>query len=177
MAQQTFQLPADIYLEGDTFLYWRFPFQERPAINDAFHTETGQARLLIQVSVNLDGSVRLYIGGSQNDPIATTGQSLDTLFEQSGGLDLTVGAFSLSVNLAGADTNDPYIWIPSNSAEVIQFRNDVLALTGDQAATLVLRDFTGIFNMRVGSAIVNKVYLGSTEVTKVYLGSTLIHQS
>ena len=86
-----------------------------------------------------------------------------------------VAALSIAVSDLKA-RSDPYSWIPSNSAEVTQFYNDVFALSGNQAATLVLRDFTGVFNMRIGSKTVNKVYLGSTEVTRVYLGSTLIHQ-
>ena len=54
---------------------------------------------------------------------------------------LPFGAFSLSVDLAGADTSEAYIWVSSNFTECRQFYNDVFALTSDQAATLVLRDF------------------------------------
>ena len=69
--------------------------------------------------------------------------------------------YSLSVDLDGADLSEAYNFTPSNSAGVTQFYHDVFGLSGNQAATLILRDFvpfdgdaepiTWTFN--VGSAI------------------------
>ena len=48
-------------------------------------------------------------------------------------------AETLEVMIANADMDEPYLWTPSNSAEVIAFANHVRGLT-DQTATLTLTD-------------------------------------
>ena len=137
MAQQTFQFPASTYSDGATFVLWGRS-TGRPQIN-ADLRGTSNAFLANLSLQNDNGTVNLSFSSTSSG--GGGDQSLSDAFEASGGLDITVGSLSLSVNLAGADTTDPYNWIPSNSAEVIQWVNDVFALTGNQAATLVIRDF------------------------------------
>ena len=137
MAQQTIQLPASVYFGLSSTVAWNYT-NNRPRINN--NLTDGTTVYLDSARVNSNGRVELAFALAASGDIGGD-QSLSADFESSGGFDITVGAFSLSVNLEGADTTDPYQWTPSNSAEAIQFYNDVFALTGNQSATLVLRDF------------------------------------
>ena len=143
MAQQTIQLPASIYsLWFGLRPSWTFLSNTRPVINDSL--TDGSNRFFGNVSVNFGGVVgyvSVAIASNQTESSGQGGDDLSSLFETAGGFDLTVGIYSLSVNLAGADTAERYSWFPDNSAEVEQFVTNIIALGEDQAATLVLRDF------------------------------------
>ena len=72
---------------------------------------------------------------------ATLNEDLSSAFETSGSITITAGIYSVTFSIGGVDSADPYQWVPINSAEISTFYDNVRALSGDQSASLTLRDF------------------------------------
>ena len=87
---------------------------------------------VIYYSGGIAGTVNLSIDGNNN--------RFTRAFEQTGRIifEATSTGETLEVMIADADTEEPYSWIPSNSAEVLAFATHVLSLS-DRSATVTLR--------------------------------------
>ena len=138
--EQTINIPASIYTEPFGQIVWDYPDASRPEID--LSLTDNQTRYFDLFNITFNGSVVFQFTDNLTEPSFGAGDDLSAEFESSGGFDITVGAFTVTVEMAGIDTSEPYSFIPANSAEVIQFYNDVRALSGNQAATLVIRDYT-----------------------------------
>ena len=140
MAQQTLPIPDNRYLELGTTARWFLPAGSRLPVDSAI--TGGPTRLLADVVISGAGLITLRFTENQTESSGSSGgaDDLSDTFEATGGFTITVGAFELTVELAGADVSEPYVWTPSNSAEVITFNTNVRAINGDESATLVLRD-------------------------------------
>ena len=102
----------------------------------------GTDRWIGYVEFASSGTVRLRFASNLTENINNANDDLSSAFEANGSVTITVGSESVTVSLAGADTTEPYVFTPTNSAEVTAFATAVRALPGDQSATLVIRDFT-----------------------------------
>ena len=92
----------------------------------------GIGQTLSQPSLRDSGEVSISIVGTNNRFTPAFEASGRLIFEASDGE-------TLEVMLTGADVTEPYLWTPTNSAEVIAFANHVRGLT-DHNATLTLTD-------------------------------------
>ena len=148
MAEQTIQLPSSAWSTFDTISShgWGLPANSRPVIIDALKVNDSDVRVLDAVIISsfLDDAdnntalVYLEFGTSQTaDVLSGNGSDLSSTFEESGGIDITVGGFTYSFDLAGADTTEPYSWTPGNVAEALALYRAVNSATD---ATLVIRD-------------------------------------
>ena len=89
----------------------------------------------------------LYNAAAFGNPAATvaigivgTNNRFTTAFEATGRIIIAASdGETLEVTIANADMTEPYVWVPSNGAEVITFINHVRGLT-DNNATLTLTD-------------------------------------
>ena len=139
---QTIPLLSSWYSEpNNTNTRWDIPSGQRPLI-DAGLRDGVVNRWLATVNVSEHGQLLLEFAAPEGETGSGTFDNLSTEFETNGSVTITVDPFSVTASLAGADTVEPYQWTPSNSAEAIQFNNDVRALAVVPDATLVLRDFT-----------------------------------
>ena len=134
---QTITLPSSIWsrVRGDgnvLVMVWQFTEGAAPSINAALRGSA--ARTFLAVTFRASGQIGLHFSdGTAN----ISRQDLSDKFEQSGGFTITAGNQSLTVALAGADTEESYDWTPSNADEVTAFYNAVTTAT---EATLVLSD-------------------------------------
>ncbi len=136
--EQELSLLAENYVGNlSSIRYWDFPANSRPAIDAAL--TGGPARTARRAGVHSDGTVDLTFSVGQTD--ASLGNDLSSIFEQYGSIVFTADGTTLQVNLAGADTTEPYNWVPSNSSDVIAFFNTLPDTSGSQAGTLALRDY------------------------------------
>ena len=140
--EQNITLDSAWYLEPTgTIAGWRPPIGSKPSIDAILRDFSSNTRVLQGVQFDeSNGAVSLTIANSQTQAFVA-GQELSGTFETKGSLSVTVGDLSLTAALNGADTNEPYTWIPGNSAEVISFTTAVRALGTVPDAQLTLRDF------------------------------------
>ena len=138
MAEQVFNLPASTY---NSARHWDFPKNAYLPV-DSDLAPAGTDRFLAFIGFGSTGLVRLFFTNSQAQAASLVGQDLTTEFETSGSIKIEADGHSLTVALAGADTQEPYEWTPSNSDEVIDFFNSLASYAnGALAGTLTLRDF------------------------------------
>ena len=146
MAEQTLTLPAHHYAEGSAAVLWQNLGSPDTELDSAFvpvdDTVYPRRQLNIVRLDRISGQAGLEFIALESDGTASPASAdLTDAFEATGGFEITHATVgSLTVELAGADMTEPYIWIPSNSAEVIAFANAVFALSGNQSATLRLFD-------------------------------------
>ena len=140
MAEQTLNLPASSYISIATFVTWSFSGTDRPLI-DASLT-SGNTRYFSQIVLLSNGRVQLTVSSSQDESASDTGDDLSDAFEANGGLTLTVTSpsISLTVDLDGSDMEEPYLWSPTNSSEVITAYNALKATSTAPSAVLTLSD-------------------------------------
>ena len=119
--EQTIQLPgADFTLSVSRKSWERSP---RVLIDSPF-TAGDLARYFLRTQIHSDGRVAIQFTNT-SDGHTVVNLDLSDAFEQEGVLTYTVGDNVLQVELGGADTSGPYLWRPSNSAEVIAFYNAI----------------------------------------------------
>ena len=135
MPSQIIQLQAAWYFPSHS--RWKPPQGSRPAIDAGLR---GADPRFLETLVLADGEIRLRIASSQTE-ISDSGQDLTSTFEQNGTLEIIVGSNSLLVSLAGADTTDPYVWTPTNGAEVAAFEALLSSTSGSESGQLIIRDF------------------------------------
>ena len=140
MPSQIIQLQAAWYFPSHS--RWKPPQGSRPAIDAGLR---GADPRFLETLVLADGEIRLRIASSQTE-ISATGQDLTSTFEQNGTLEIIVGSNSLLVSLAGADTTDPYVWTPTNGAEVAAFEALLSSTSGSESGQLIIRDFVPVFH-------------------------------
>ena len=177
MARQTITLDAGWYnvftftsgnFAGRTIKRWQPGGAERPSIDSSLLASDSNQELL---------TVGIFDDGRININIATGSSDFSDQFEDNGTVTFTAGSNSVTVNgpnHSGStvqDDADPYVWTPSNSAEVITFYNALPTTNTSQAGSLTLNDNSNVF---VGSDAVSAMYVGSTSVTRAYIGSTRI---
>ena len=173
MARQTSTLEAGWYEETTSQIAWTASISDgRPQINAALTDSVDRyfARLILSVT----GACEFSFDESPTN-LDSTGRDLSDTFEAGGSFTVTAGGFSITVELAGMDTSDPYGFTPTNSAEVTAFFNNVSALptgNGEQAGTLTLDD--GASAIYVGSTQIRPAYVGSTSLAAAYVGSTKV---
>ena len=145
MAEQTINAPASwASLPNPHAVEISAPSGSRPAIDNSLKANEGDERRF--GSLDMQGAGSLVPGRFVLNISTATGSSnnldLSSTFEMLGSVEITVQGRSLLVALAGADTREPYVWTPANSAEVIAFEAYVRGLAANQrAATITLRGF------------------------------------
>ena len=139
MPSQTIQLQAAWYFPSHS--RWKPPLGSRPAIDAGLR---GADPRFLESIILADGEIRFRIASSQTE-ISATGQDLTSQFEDHGSLELIVGSNSLLVALGGADTTEPYVWTPANSAEVTAFEALLSGTSGTESGQLIIRDFVPAF--------------------------------
>ena len=144
MAEQIIPLLSGWYDEGLALVRWAAEGSARPSIDPDLRDDVGNTRLFGLLDMYANGSVTLRIASSTTDPPAQPGHDLSSDFETSGSLEITAGTETVLVEMAGADLREPYVFFPSNSAEVTAFYNAVFPLSGNPAATLIIRDFVPV---------------------------------
>ena len=137
-------LPAAQY-SNVNFKFWEFG-ADAPVV-DAGLTG-GETRTLFRVGLADFGNlVRLLLSDS-DPPGFDSGQDLSSLFETNGSLTITLPTGETATfALNGADTAEPYGWIPTDAAELAAHATLYAALSdsiGAQAGTLTLRDFVPV---------------------------------
>ena len=168
MAYQSIPLLAAWWEDIGTARVWN-PEGDEPLIIASL-VDAGESDRFLAIFGVLDNNrVNLNI----SDGVQQTLDDLTDSFEASGGLRLTIGSNSWIFLLAGADMSDPYLWFPSNAADVAAA---YAAASSAVAATLEISDDpdTDFARLRVGSTGVRKAYVGATEATRVYVGSTRV---
>ena len=139
MPSQTIQLQAAWYFPS--FSRWKPPPGSRPAIDAGLR---GADPRFLESIILADGEIRFRIASSQTE-ISDSGQDLTSQFEDHGSLELIVGANSLLVALGGADTTEPYVWTPTNTAEIAAFEALLSGTSGTESGQLIIRDFVPAF--------------------------------
>lgn len=117
---------------------WVWPPGSYPEINVGLRASTA-FRALNGMAITDLGRVSVRVASSQSP----TGSRADlsTAFENSGSVTFKAGVNEVTALLEGADTEEPYIWIPTNSAEVIAFYNALPTTEDSQAGSFILRDY------------------------------------
>ena len=140
MAEQTIQLAASWHDAQSSATRWRAPAGSRPEIDAALAGTFSKffSTVLVRSS---NGEVLLQIASDQSELPQNANDDLLQVFETNGSLELIVGSNSLLVALAGADMSEPYIWTPTNSAEVIAFEAMLSDVDGTESGQLIIRDF------------------------------------
>ena len=136
MAEQVIPLPASAFttfVDGVTpTKRWVFAVGSYIQLDDDLTDNADAALRLISIASN--GLIFIAL-----DPEPTTGRRDFTAdVESSGVFTLASGSESVDFGIFDADMADPYIWTPTNSAEIIAFYNAIG--TSNVAATLTLRD-------------------------------------
>ena len=162
MAEQTITLDQSWFFSGAIAVSWQPLGINRPQIDaDLASARPWFAAILFKK----DGSIELRFANPQSETAADANDDLSATFEASGSFVITAETAELSVSMAGADTAEPYVFTPSNSAEVTAFYNAVRALPGGMtnegvAGSLILRDFVPVapeFEDDTGTAITAQV--------------------
>ena len=140
--EQVIQLPAAIYTSGSVEVNWQFQSGDYLAIIDGLKPDSGDALFFIRIRCLAvrNGEITLTMGLSASN-IGVGGQDLSDAFETRGQIELAVGSNVLIVPMSHfSDREEPYVQ-SSLGQDVIDFVNAVIALTGNQAGTLTLRDY------------------------------------
>ena len=139
--QQTILLPAAARRAAKTVVRdWTWTFSTKRLAIDAVFTPGNSSRYLVAFGLARSGSVtsvQLVVTDAASGTASSVGRDLSTTFETSGGVDITVNGHTYSFDLAGADTTNPYKWVPTNTADVASLWDD---LATDLDGTLVIRD-------------------------------------
>lgn len=133
---QSISLPSNLYVYASSNSQWGFDAGSRPVIDAALRAQADTTLWIFRVRQN--GSLHIELTGQNNN----TRRDLTDAFETNGSVMVTAGTDTVTAALAGADMAEPYDWTPSNSAEVTAFFNALPTMSGNQAATLVIRDYT-----------------------------------
>ena len=139
MAEQTIQLLASWYEISGTTRRWVAPFNSRPQI-DSDLTIAG-SRFFVVFEVQTGGVISFRLASNQTESSFDLNDDLSLLFEQQGSLEITVGSNSLLVALDHADTAEPYVWTPANSAAAGAFLAMLSDTAGTESGQLIIRDF------------------------------------
>ena len=139
MPEQTIQLPA-IWYTG-SLKQWMAPQGGlRPQI-DAALLPAFTSRAFGNLEIRDDAEIHLYFADTNFDLPIDQGDDLSSEFEQSGSIEIVAGGLSVLVEMAGQDTAEPYIIVPTNSAEVLALRAALSDDDGSESGQLIIRDF------------------------------------
>ena len=140
MAEQTFQLRAGTFSSsaGGSKTWSSIAPTGFGYVNSALSARgTGDGAFLRSVGIfhrnghALDGQVNIQL--SPNNP-----EDFTAAVETNGIFTLASGSHSVDFGILGADTSEPYAWVPDNSADIIAFHYAIG--TSNVAATLTIRD-------------------------------------
>ena len=133
MASVTVNLTG--YVESTVLGSGQIQWLDDVAIGNTFDA-FGNSQTIIEVNLFDSGS----LAGRVIISINLSNNRFTPAFEATGRIIFTASDNeTLEVMIANADMDEPYIWVPSNSTEVIAFASHVRGLT-DQNATLTLTD-------------------------------------
>ena len=173
MARQTLTLPGSSFFAGFVgginFVRWGYSPNNYVPIDSEF-APVGTNRFFSTVGFESTGEVELHFSSS----VFNTGANHDLTakFEANGGFTLSTDTSEITVLLAGVDMEEPYIWTPANSAEVIALYNAFSGMA-NVAATLTLFDFT-IPAMHFEGDEVSAWHFEGDEITAAHFGGTVI---
>ena len=141
--EQVIQLPASVYQKGGGLLGWSFFMNNRrPAIDDGLKQNASDNRFFSYLSIGNNGSVELSINDSVSGERDRDGQDLSDTFETNGQIVISSGGSTLTIDMEDySDRTEPYGLSVGSTA--IAFFNAVSGRSGNQSATLTLRDYTG----------------------------------
>ena len=165
MAEQTIPLPASAWTISSIKVQYNFS-SNRPQI-DAGLTPADTTRYLRQIIFRNTGAASASFDDQASGGGGSDQDDLSSLFETNGSITLTVGNHSVTIGTEADDTSDPYIFTPSNAAEVIAFVQAVQP-GGAMDGTLVLRDFVpapASFSDDTGTDFDGTVGTGISDVT------------
>ena len=129
MAQQTLTFS----MENTLFPNEQVLYTDLVSVNSVFF-EDGVSRNIIRLLMEDSGQVTIHVDGGNYDLTSAFESSGEMLFTASNGSTLTLIGIS--------DPSEPYMWFPSNSAEVISFVNTLIGLS-NKTITLRLDDSPG----------------------------------
>ena len=165
MATQTIALPSSAYIYTSAAIQWNVSGTggaPAPIQIDSSLAPPGTTRYLNNFAVFKSGRILLDIQATTTT--ATSGADLSNQFESDGEIMITTEHGSLLVKM-GSDTSDPYIWTPSNPAEVTAFYNAHSRTA--VPATLFLDDNPAAAGD--GDAITGKGALGEAEGASIVI--------
>ena len=153
-AEQVIALDAEWFTRTSVstlnYIVWVPGAAQRPQVNASL--ADGGDRYIRQIEIYEAGLISLDLSATPTG--SESGADLSTTFEISGSVELSSGAHSFVAALDGAALTDPYSWSPSNGAEVAAFSAGVRAESGNQAATLTLRNFVPpVFRARPATGV------------------------
>ena len=133
---QTINLPASVFRREAGNVIWSYTSDRasRPLIDSSLTSTNPTYFSFIRLYEN--GTILMGIVDNLTQDEEDVNLSLSAQFEATGEIELTVGIYSVIIDFL--PTSEPYI----NFVTSLQFVTDVLGLSGDQAATMVLRDYT-----------------------------------
>ena len=144
---QTIALAAASYWyeSGSGVKSWRLAAVGRNAVSiDRALRQNDDARILTNVDIGFLGqtlTLHIQTVGSESPGMRA---DLSDAFEQNGSFTLTVGNRSLTIEMNGRATSEPYHFFLSSDEQVAAraLYNALPTSRGDTAGTLTLRDFT-----------------------------------
>ena len=173
MARQTIPLPAVAFFDRASDVIWSFGSGDRPEIDAALLVSPPgflQSITIQRATFPLLYLVHVDIAQSQTNP---GNEELTDQFEEHGSITIVAAGNTLTINTEHDDTSEPYIFDPSNVAEVTAFYDALNGLgDGSTAGTLTLDD--GASAIYVASTQVSTAYVGSTSLATAYVGSTKV---
>ena len=175
MAEQTFTLSASSFLLLSGVKRWFV--SSSPGHGFITDTALAPARTWLR-SINITGSNgRVFLDVDPAD--------LTSNVETNGIFTLTSGSNSVNFGILGADTTEPYAWIPSNANELRAFYNAIGS--SNVAATFTLRD--GVIppptppggGIKLGSVLldlstVGGLRIGTDDVGGMKIGSDMVYE-
>ena len=170
MSSQAIPLQTGWYVGNPSSAIYQPHAQQRPAIATSLTPSDNPPRFLRVIELRSDtGAISIAVEVGQTQ--VGSGQDLSDAFETSGFLRIQAVGMDVTAFLASADTTEPYVWTPTNSAEIIALATAIIAAQpANRAATLTISDGTGAI---LGFNNVN-FYQGDTAFDRVYVGATQI---
>ena len=140
MAQQTIPILSSGYIEFSSNIRWVYTDPaDRPQVNA--NLTDGNDRFFGYLALrDANGRLTIRFTSDRTEATSLAGDDLSSAFETSGSVTITVGSFSLTIDMASNDTDEPYEFIPPNSADLISFVASLRALSNVPDGTLVLDD-------------------------------------
>lgn len=175
-ARQVIQIPGanySVFLQNSVRLKeWVFT-SGAPQLVSAFQPGN-EARHFDRLRFIPDGRILLSFGSMPNEGGTIGGKDLSGRFEFGGGFIISFGSTVHTFLLDSADVDEPYVWTPDNSADVIATYN-ALPNAGNQAATLTLFNYFPLIpTMKFNGVSVGAWKFNGTEISAAKFNGTVL---
>lgn len=136
--EQTFNMLSSWSVVSSNSVRWIAPDNQRPAVDSAF----GASRFFgeLQVGRFVNQATGILLAAAQTGSAGTAGDDLSDAFETNGSFVVSLENSSFTVELAGRDLREPYIF--ASTAAERAWADMVAALSSNQRTpTLTIRDY------------------------------------